>query len=199
MPNLEKSLNDLQVHMGRSGSIQLIRAWTNREILVVEKAIREAVMASGVIGSTIPYFHGTLPAKGNQATNHFVSQITPFLPKPNTIHKPKGIGYPDRVFLSGKNGYFMSTKATTKWHDLDALRRVLTCDPYKMEKLVHSGKFTNPPAHMICTVLYSDSKKTTTKIRLDFLEPQSEVNVRFEISTSQRQLFEGTHHSVEIK
>jgi hypothetical protein len=92
----------------------------------------------------------------------------------------------------------MELKATSNWRNGDSNRRVLTSAPDKMRQLVNSGQIGNPPAHLICTVLYSEANSTVTGIRLDFLKPDSIVNIRLEASTSQRLLTQGLHHKVTI-
>jgi hypothetical protein len=62
-----------------------------------------------------------------------------------------------------------------------------------MIRLVNSGDIGEPPAHLICTVLYREETSSVQGLRLDFLEPDSEVNIRLEASTSQRLLTQGEH------
>jgi len=46
---------------------------------------------------------------------------------------------------------------------------------------------------LICTVLYREENSSVQGVRLDFLEPDSEVSIRLEASTSQRLLTQGGH------
>lgn len=118
------------------------------------------------------------------------------LPAPNRITDAKGGGYPDRIFNIGNLGFCMELKATSNWKDIDANRRVLTSTPVKMRKLVNAQKIGAPPAHLVCTVLYSEQHSTVTGLRLDFLDPSSVINIRLEASTSQRLLTQSPHHKV---
>lgn len=197
MPKFADYLMELQEREGFE-PIELIREWTRQEAEIAENAFRHAVGKSGAIGSPIPNFIGTNQAKGNKAEAHFVDTAAPCLPSPNRIIGAEGKGYPDRIFNSGGVGSFLEMKATSTWNDRDAIRRVLASKPHKMIALVNSGTVAAPPAHMICTLIYNDRNSTISRIRLDFLRPDSEVDVRFEASTSQRLLRMGSQRSVVI-
>lgn len=197
LPRFDDYLLEVQQRMGYQ-PLQLIRAWTPNEITAAEARLRAAVNASGIIGSIIPNFVGTNQSKGNKAADYFVSAIAPQLAHPHDIVPAAGKGYPDRIFVMGANRYCMELKATSNWQNGDSNRRVLTSAPDKMRRLVNTGLIDNPPAHMICTVLYSDATAQVTGVRLDFLEPDSEVNIRLEASTSQRLLTQGQHHKAMI-
>lgn len=195
MPKFADYLMELQARF-ELGPIELIREWKPQETKTAESAFRDAIEKSDVIGSPIPNFVGTNQAKGNKAEAFFVATVDPYLPGSNRILDADGAGYPDRIFHTSGVGFFLEMKATATWDDGDASRRVLTSKPHKMIALVNSGTVTAPPAHMICTLIYCDRNSTITRIRLDFLRPDSEVDIRFEASTSQRILCIGTHHSV---
>lgn len=197
MPKFADYLKELQ-ERERFRPIELIREWTRQEVETAENAFREAIEKSGAIGSPIPDFVGTNQAKGNKAEAYFVAAVSPCLPVTNRILVADGAGYPDRIFQSGGVGSFLEMKATSTWDDSDTIRRVLTSKPHKMIALVKSGTVDAPPVHMICTLIYNDQNSTITRIRLDFLKPESEVTVRFEASTSQSLLGMGLHHSVVI-
>jgi hypothetical protein len=197
MTRFDAYLLEVQQRHGHQ-PMQLIRAWTVQETAAVEAAIRAAAHGSGLVGSVIPNFTGTNQAKGNRAADHFVAAVPPFLPHPFRIGRATGSGYPDRVFANGPVGYCMELKATSNWQNGDGNRRVLTSRPEKMRRLVNEGKIANPPAHFICTVLYSDATSQVTGIRLDFLEPDSPINIRLEASTSQSLLTQGTHQKAII-
>lgn len=136
--------------------------------------------------------------KRNKAANHFIARVPPHLPAQNQIALANGAGYPDGIFVSGRVGYCMEFKATSNWRNGDTNRRVLTSAPSKMRHLVNSGKIGSPPAHLICTVLYSEPNSNLTGIRLDFLDPSSIVNIRLGASTSQKLLAQSRHRNVII-
>jgi hypothetical protein len=179
--------------------IALIRNWTSQEIATAEAALRAAIAESKVLQSIIPTTKGkTNQSIGNRAADHFIATVSKHLPAPSSIVRAKGAGYPDRIFLIGKVGFCMELKATSNWHNGDLNRRVLTSSPEKMRQLVDSGQITNPPAHLICTVIYSKDNSKVTQIRLDFLKSDSPVNIRLEASTSQKRLTQGLHHKFNI-
>lgn len=198
MPRFDDYLLEVQQRMNLLPAMALIRAWRPQEITAVEAALRGAVAASGVLNSVIPNFVGTNQSKGNKAANHFLAVVPPHLPAQAQIIVANGAGYPDRILVLGQVGYCLEFKATANWQDGDTNRRVLTSTPTKMRRLVNLGTIGNPPAHLICTVLYSDANSTVTGIRLDFLDPSSIVNIRLEASTSQRLLAQSPHHNVTI-
>lgn len=198
MPRFDAYLLEVQQRMNLLPSMTLIRAWTPQEIAAVEAALRAAVAASGVVNSAIPNFVGTNQSKGNKAADHFLAVVTPHLPAQAQIVFANGGGYPDRIFRLGQVGYCFEFKATSNWQNGDSNRRVLTGTPTKMRRLVNLGTIGNPPAHLICTVLYSEANSTVTGVRLDFLDPSSIVNIRLEASTSQRLLAQSPHHNVTI-
>lgn len=197
MARFDAYLLEVQQRLGYQ-PLQLIRAWAPQESAAVEAAIRAAVQGSGIVGSVIPNFAGTNQSKGNRAAKHFITTVTPFVPPPFSIASALGSGYPDRVFANGAAGYCLELKATSNWQNGDANRRVLTSRPEKMRRLVNAGIIGNPPAHLVCTVLYSNATSQVAGIRLDFLEPDSEVNIRLEASTSQSLLTQGTHRKAMI-
>jgi hypothetical protein len=195
MARFDEYLLEVQQRMGLQ-PIALIRPWTNAEITSVEGAITTAVNASGIVGTVIPNFTGTNQSKGNKAAKHLVSIVAPHLPAPHHITNARGGGYPDRIFNIGNLGFCMELKATSNWNDTDANRRVLTSTPVKMRGLVNAQTIGAPPAHLVCTVFYSELHSTVTGLRIDFLDPSSEINIRLEASTSQRLLTQSTHAKV---
>lgn len=198
LPIFHDYLTEVQQRMGVNPVMTLIRAWTPQEITAVETAIRSAVAASGIIGVQIPNFTGTNQAKGNKAANHFLNIVPPRLTAPNSIVPATGSGYPDRIFRLGGISFCMEMKATSNWQNADGNRRVLTSSPTKMRNLITSGLLAAPPAHLICTVLYNEANSTVNGIRLDFLEPNSEIKIRLEASTSQQLLHNSPETTVTI-
>jgi hypothetical protein len=170
----------------------LIRQWSKEEIEGVVAGLCAAIESSGIIGSAIGNFGGTNQSKGNRAADHFVAIVPAHLPANHKINGAAGAGYPDRIYEFEGVGFCMEMKATSNWQDADSNRRVLTSSPKKMLKLSANGNLDNPPPHLICTVLYTEGG-IVSGFRIDFLEPESEVNVRLEASTSQKLLNSGTH------
>ncbi|MFZ3582122.1 hypothetical protein ACOI1H_08130 [Loktanella sp. DJP18] len=198
MPRFDDYLAEVQQRMNLNPIMMLVRAWTPQEITAVENAIRVAVVASGIIGLQIPNFTGTNQAKGNKAANHFLNTVSPHLARPNSIVLATGSGYPDRIFRLGGICFCMEMKATSNWRNADGNRRVLTSSPTKMRNLIINRQLASPPAHLICTVLYNEANSTVTGIRLDFLEPNSEIKIRLEASTTQQLLHNGAQTTAII-
>lgn len=198
MPRFDNYLLEIQRRNRLQPVIPLIRNWTQQEITDVEVALRAAITASNLLNSLIPNFAGSNQSKGNKAADYFVAAVSGHLPAPNRIFRPQGKGYPDQIFTTGAVGFFMEMKATSNWVNGNSNRRVLTSAPDKMRQLVNSGQVDNPPAHLICTVIYSDANSTVRNIRLDFVRSESPVNVRLEASTSQRLLTLGPHYNAII-
>jgi hypothetical protein len=113
----------------------------------------------------------------------------------------KGAGYPDRRLCVDDPPFAcaLEIKATSGWKDADGNRRVLTSSPDKIIGGVASGELPAPPCHLIATVLYDRATGVVESVRLDFLEPDSPVNVRLEASTSHKLLSSGAHHSITIR
>ena len=175
-------------HHPKHNPRRLIREWENSEVRTVKAAIKRAINSASYIGETMCGPNVTNQAIGNASEKFFIRQVNPHLS--NAIESPKGCGrgYPDTVIKIGTKRYCMEFKATSSWDDNDSNRRVLTSSPDRLLKLIENEKVDNPPAHLVGTVLYDESTRTVTKFRVDFIGPETEINVRLEASTSQRLL-----------
>ena len=171
----------------------LIRDWTDGEVRIVRAAIKKAVNNASYIGKRMCGPNVTNQAIGNESEKFFVRQVNPHLN--DAIESPErcGQGYPDKVIKIGNKRYCMEFKATSSWDDSDSNRRVLTSSPDRLLKLIKNEKVDIPPAHLVGTVLYNKQKRTVTKFRVDFIGPDTEVNVRFEASTTQQLLSQDSH------
>ena len=198
--SLEKYFEKLQrEHHPNHKPRRLIGPWTDREVRAVKTAIEAAVKKAGYIGKTMPMSDLTNQTIGNASENFFVDQINPHLN--DAIKAPTGCGggYPDRVIhIKGKR-YCMELKATNSWEKRDSHRRVLTSSPKRLLKLLENKKVDDPPAHLVGTVLYDKKQLTVTEFRVDFIGPETEVNVRLEASTTQKLLSKNSHEPLIIK
>lgn len=176
----------------------LIRAWEDEEVAAVKAEIKRAVRAANFIGETIPSDNLTNQAIGNASENFFVDQVNPHLN--NAIVSPArcGGGYPDRLLCVNGKRYCMELKATSSWDDRDSNRRVLTSSPDRLLNLIENNDVDKCPAHLVGTVLYDKEKRTVTKFRVDFIGPDTEVNVRIEASTTQKMLSQDSHEFFTI-
>lgn len=197
LPRFDYYLQEVQQRLGLA-PISLIRPWTAPEVAAVENALRIAIVNSGIATMQIPNFTGTNQSKGNKAADFFIDRTANYFPIGATIEATQAKGYPDRIFRLGAVGFFMEFKATSDWNDTDSNRRVLTSSPLKMINLINSGLVGNPPAHFVCTVIYDKNLSLIRSCRLDFLEPNSEVNIRLEASTSQKILTQSPHKTFQI-
>ncbi len=111
------------------------------------------------------------------------------------LEKCVGAGYPDRMLVRHGHRIALEIKATSDWNPSDSNRRVLTSSSEKLRRHFHP-----PIHHLLCTVFYSlkDDCAVIGALRLDFLEPDSIVNVRLEVSVSHKLLAAAKHHSALI-
>lgn len=192
MVRFDRYLCEAQTRMNLA-PMQLIREWRNEEVNSIIIEMRSAVITSQIIGSTIPNLTGTNQSKGNQVEKYFVSKLSNQWKSESGIFDAPGKGYPDRIFRVENCRSFMEIKATSNWSENDSIRRVLTAKPEKMRNLVNSNAVDQPPAHFICTIVYSEPNSNIISIRMDFIDPNTEIDVRFEASTSQKRLTNGGH------
>jgi len=169
------------------------RAWRDEEIRSIISSMNNAVQGSQIIGSTIANLIGTNQSKGNQVEKYLVSQLSNQWNAGRGIFDAPGKGYPDRIFVVEGCRSFLEIKATSNWNENDSNRRVLTAKPGKMRNLIISETVDKPPAHLICTIVYSEMKSNIISISMDFIGPDTEIDVRFESSTSQKRLTNGDH------
>lgn len=133
---------------------------------------------------------------GNQVEAHTVSSLAASL-QAFSLAACSGAGYPDKKLVQKSTGLSMpfEVKATSDWNPRDSNRRVLTSSSVKLCK-----HFTPPIYHVLCKVMYGLQKTfvVISGLRLDFLEPDTEVNVRLEASVSHMILAGGTHTTILI-
>ncbi len=86
-------------------------------------------------------------------------------------------------------------KATSDWNPNDSNRRVLTSSSTKLR-----AQFEAPIHYLLLTAIYrvEGGNARINGIRLDFLAPQTQVNVRLEASVSHKLLSNSTHASLVI-
>jgi hypothetical protein len=114
-----------------------------------------------------------------------------------TIGACSGAGYPDRILIQRDTRLRMplEVKATSDWNPSDSNRRVLTSSSEKLRR-----QFTSPIHHLLMTLLYTIEGQgaRVDAVRLDFLEPDTTVNVRLEASVNHKILAAGPHRSKVI-
>ena len=196
MPNLQDYFRDLLI-WEEEPHRELIHAWSPELRDTIVSAFEISVSETAVKGSSCSIAGLTNQAAGNEVEKYIVpkldSGLSGFL-----IYKCRGPGYPDQTLIQNTTNLHipLEIKATADWKDTDTIRRVLTSSSKKLR-----AQFSGPIHHLILTVLYSGRGEEFAKIeaiRLDFLEPTTIVNVRFEASVNHKILAEGHHYSKTI-
>ncbi len=131
---------------------------------------------------TVQFRKDTNQSHGNDIANYFIEYIG--CDQDLGIRKLRGSGYPDCIVYINNKKIAAEIKSTSKFDVKNSQRRVLLSSLKKLEKSIKSEKIDNPPCHLLITLIYSYSNDKRSahinKIRLDFLNKKSAVNVRFE-------------------
>lgn len=126
---------------------------------------------------------------GNRVASAVAKQIGPKLRK-FRLETCKGQGYPDMRLSRRRDGrdIALELKATRRFDPRSNSRIVLTSASRKLRK-----KFRCPTNHLLLTVCYrrNGGRFWIRGVRLDFLEPTTEVHVRLEASLSRKLLTKG--------
>ncbi len=173
---------------------ELIFEWPNELIERIKADVRGAVEAAKLIGSNCPLKSGSSnQSVGNQVEAFIVEQVN--AAGDFQIENCSGSGYPDRLLRDDELKIPLEMKATSDWNPNDSNRRVLTSSSAKLR-----AQFEAPIHHLLLTVIYKveDSNARINGIRLDFLAPETQVNVRLEASVSHRLLSNSAHASLVI-
>lgn len=171
---------------------ELISEWREDLIIEIQNDFQSAVSNSGLKGSAfIP--NPTNQSVGNQVEIVVIEKLNKYL-ETFQIENCSGAGYPDRVLTkSDFKQVALEMKATGDWNPGDSNRRVLTSSSKKLRE-----KFVSPIYHLLCTVIYKSEigAAKIEAIRLDFIEPITQVSVRLEASVSHKMLTNSTHKSI---
>ena len=177
---------------------ELIHQWPQGLRNTIVSAFENAVSESSVKGSICPIPPGTTNQSiGNKVEEYIVPILDSGL-SGFSISKCSGPGYPDQTLIQQSTNLHipLEMKATAKWNERDTIRRVLTGSSQKLRT-----QFSAPIYHLILTVSYTDRQPesvTINTIRLDFLEPTTTVNIKFEASVNHKILTTGDHYSKTI-
>ncbi len=173
----------------------LVDAWPAALSDEIATDFTHAASLQALKGSVCPIRAGSSNQSiGNQVEAFVVPKLVAGLRKYH-LEKCRGAGYPDQQLRSNDLLIPLELKATSDWNPSDSNRRVLTSSSEKLRKY-----FQSPIYHLLCTVLYTDVAGGTRidALRLDFLEPDSPVSVRLEVSVNHKLLATGKHKSVTI-
>jgi hypothetical protein len=175
----------------------LISPWGNVEAQTIADDFAQAIGRSPVRHTKVPIRAGsTNQSVGNQVEEFFVGQVNGLLQRFQILACP-GHGYPDRQLReqASSRRFPLELKATSQWNPSDSNRRVLTSSSKKLR-----GTFAAPICHLLATVCYDidDRDHHISCVRLDFIQPTTEVSVRLEASVNHKILSSGSHPSRTI-
>jgi len=185
---------ELQKREGLQPKI-LVDTWPGNLAEEIIADFLHGVNSQSIKGSLCPIRPGSSNQSiGNQVESFVVPKLIDGLAK-FRLEKCSGAGYPDQQLRMGDLLIPLELKATGDWNPNDSNRRVLTSSSEKLRKY-----FRTPIYHLLCTVLYTAEAGGTRidAIRLDFLEPDSPVSVRLEVSVNHKLLATGKHKNVTI-
>lgn len=172
--------------------LRLVSAWAKHDTARIARKTKHAFEATDLKNAVVRIKRGsTNQSIGNQIANFVVKTLNSRLQE-FRIDDCSGTGYPDKILKESATGriFPFELKATSQWNPSDSNRRVLTSSSNKLRE-----KFREPISHLLATILYrkSGGRYRIEGIRLDFLEPMTQVNVRLEASVNHRILNGGTH------
>ncbi len=158
---------------------------------------RTAALDSHIIEQAVPLRAGSSNQSiGNQVAEFFALQFPPHLTAHN-LRACAGAGYPDKILVrrDGNDSYPLELKATSTWNVADSNRRVLTSSSRKLRE-----RFRGAINHLLATILYGERGNVwfITSIRLDFIGPNTLVNIRLEALVSHRLLSQATHATITV-
>tara|TARA_B100001758_G_C18335838_1_gene571505 strand:+ start:599 stop:1324 length:726 start_codon:yes stop_codon:yes gene_type:complete len=182
-------LNDLQEDEGNE-IIQLVSNWNDTERSNIAENFSKAWESGGFTGFQIR-LPGELSnqSRGTKLWNEFRPLLEAGLNN-FEFQKCKNQGYPDHRLVSdsGRN-YAFEEKAHSKWDETDGNRIVICSSTRRLRNNFH------PPINHIWATLYHSVEKedeeivcTLHSLQLHFVEPETMVARRLEISTSNKLL-----------
>jgi hypothetical protein len=173
-------------------------AWESFDAKDVASELDRAVTACGFesVWTLVPADISP-SATGNRVEKFFAKRMNRHLGR-FKIRPCPGNGYPDKklVRLADGDALALELKATTEFDERDGNRMVLTSGSAKLRK-----HFKLPVRHLLLTACYRQQGRRVyiEAIRMDFLQPGTLVNVRFEASTSKRLLAKSSETCIWIK
>mgnify|MGYP000706365697 CR=1 FL=1 len=167
----------------------IIRSWNQKEMALAIGSISKAAKAFDITAPDKAWRSKGSQARGNLIANLVIETFenTKKFRLETADGRGFGSGYPDAIgHIDGIGGVLVELKATKSWNTKDSNRRVLLSSVQKSLKML---KTVNGllPLHLILTAIHDESGKVIT-LRFDFLQRESEVTFREEISTSHKLL-----------
>lgn len=190
---MKRNLNDLHGYFTQLSAWEgkptavLIASWKPSVHAAITADLRHAFRSSGVMGSPLPVSVGNTNQRvGNRVASAVAKQIGPKLRK-FRLETCKGQGYPDMRLSRRRNqcDIALELKATRRFDPRSNSRIVLTSASRKLRK-----KFRCPTNHLLLTICYrrNGGRFWVRGVRLDFLEPTTQVHVRLEASLTRKSL-----------
>jgi hypothetical protein len=195
---LSDYFEELQLREGVSPTVSLTGTWSQHQTDSAIDIIKNAIQSGQIIGSEPDSFSGTNQSKGNKVAEFFFSKFRDHLPSVIIASNAKGAGYPDKLIKFEFSVACLELKATSNWKNSDSNRRVLTSSSKKIRKLILDKVLPVKPLHLIATVFYAELSGKIVGVRLDFMNPDTEINIRLEASTSQKLLANGPQATAYI-
>lgn len=187
----QKFLRVLQESEGAPPPIRdLIHPWAKPRRQQVEAAFRQlqkAVSARQPVTGSVATAQ-ELGSTGESETDLLLSGLPGF-----TIKPAPGCGYPDRLLLpqaEAHNPIALEVKTSFQWDPDDTIRVVLASSTTKLRNLFRAA----PINHLIVFLQINKAPPhLLTRVRLFFLPPDFEVNLRLEAHTNKATLNESAN------
>lgn len=171
---------------------KLIGAWSDPAKTLVGQILKESVdnYLRPQAEMTIEGWHdATSQSKGNRVAKYVLEHL---LQHPKIARKAgTGNGYPDYWLDIGGTVYAIEMKATGNLNPSSTNRTVLLSSSKTLRKALNKQVVIAPIRHAILQIVFHNRKNQHAVFKsanLYFLEPDTEVNVRFEASTHQKGL-----------
>jgi hypothetical protein len=176
----------------------MIEAWTDAEIRVISKSFEKATKRLKLKAPSLTWSKASPQSRGNIMANLVIGELSTsrsFKLKQATSY---GAGYPDALLETSAAGTFLvELKATKTWNKKDGNRRVLLSSTTKLEKILDLEPNVQAK-HLLLTCIHDDDGMLT-ELRLDFLNPDTLINTRFEAATNHKLLSGSVDASRNVK
>ena len=176
---------------------ELIQEWNQTVANSIATDFERATLSCGLKNLRVPIRRESTPqSMGNQFADFFVENIGTHLTA-FQIQPCSGAGYPDKILRAiGSSQLFpLELKSSRHWDPTDSNRVVLTSSSDKLRR-----RFLPPINHLLITLCFRQLATDffVSTVKLDFIEPNTTVNVRLEASVSPKILHRGGHFKRSI-
>lgn len=170
----------------QSSKLDLVADWTESDLEALKPALDDL---SRAVGGKAVISGGTNQSLGNRFEKLLLEALQSRAVPDLEILTNKAPGYPDALVRSQKLDAILciEIKATSNWSGKDSLRRVLMSAVGRLAS-ARADFPTDRFLHLICSVEYEKGQLEVTQLRFHFLDSNSPVSYREEISTSQKSL-----------